>query len=640
MSGVIRWFGACLLALLSGFVATPFAIAQSVPASPRQTPTPPTSATTDRLITIESINGILSPSQPLQLRLAIGQGKPLANPRITLAVREPATSREDLQQAVLNQETGWLFSSSAESLTPLGEGESRSVLIERSTTDLYLDRFEATGVYPLEITLLDGNHRVARLVTALVVDPQLNPVPLAIVGSLGQTEQSVVVGSHDDMPTLAREVIPTPAYDADLFSLAETNQFDLIDRTVSEGLSDRLATDSVSVAPVIASPTTINRSTASAISRTAAVDGILVPEGTLTQAGSVHRFNAVKILAGDPAFKKAAAVLDGPALGQWAIAYAALPQRLQPTTPIDTDAEQTNPSSDDGETIQSPLLLDLRSIPSAEDQRVLQETLATAPWVRLGGVGDLMNAPADVITPTAFSSPVLSQQRRDYFARLKAARDALPGIVAMTERRSFEDGTSPLNFDDELLVATAVNEDESQAATRVLNTKAQIEGGIQVLSPPPITMTGQRGTIPISVANDSPIGLTVRVRIISSNLKIEGNDTVDMRLRPRDATAKDIVVSPRTSGGITSAIVQVENPQTGQLITSGTISVRSTAYPVTALLFAAGAIGILVLWGWRNRSANRIFRRTARPVSGPLPSLDETIPFQTIKSEPSPSEDQ
>lgn len=636
--------------LLSQAVA-PGALAQSASptSSVSQKPAAAVGSEPSRAFTFEMIKGVVTPTQPLQLTLGIGAGKKLDDPKIQVSIYQRIHDRAELQEAVLNPDPKNGFSGFVQPLDPIAERESRTITLERSFTELLLDRLDSKGVYLVEITLKNNNERVSFLRTTMVVPPNTAPVPAAIVGVLGQTSQSVVVESKEDLPTQAQEIIPTPAYDADLLGLVDTGQADVAVRTVTEGLRDRQPPADQAPATgktptgVLAAPGPIDQRIATQLANLDDLAGLVVPAGSLSVNGAISKHHKLRIISGDNTVKTAANTLDGAALSQWMAAYAALPDYIEPpgqknfSESASAEEKKRGRVKTQPEAPPSPVVLDLRAVSTSEDQQVLSQTLKTLPWVQVGKVADLVARPLADIPVASFEHPKVAPARKTYFERLAKARSVLPVLLAMTDKRSFEDGTNPQHFDQELLEATSVHTQDSQAADRVLNAFEQVTSGIQVLSPPPITMTGDEGTIPISVINDSGIALDVQVRVISSNLELEGPSVVPMRLRANDATTKNVVVAPRTSGGLTSALVQVENPKTGDIIATGAISVRSTAYPFTALLFAAGAIGILLLWGWKNRP-NRL---RAEPELAPQEPVDradyqdEPLEHPDLPAEPS-----
>lgn len=642
VSALLGWVVAAGLLSLT---VVPNALAQSASpsSSASSSSTPSSSATSkpaaavgsepDRPFTVDAIQGIITPEHPLQLTLTVGSGKALKDPKIQVSIYQRIHDRKALEALVLDPAIKGGHSGFVHDLDPLAVGESRTVSLERSYDELLLDKLDAKGVYLLEITLKDGFERVSYLRSPVVIPPEHASVRGAIVGALGQTDESVIVESKDDLPTQAQEIIPTPAFDADLLGLVETGQSDVLVRAVTEGLRDRQvpadrASTNTNRSRVMVTPGPIDQRIADLVHDVNDLGGILVPAGTLGTQETMTRRRSLLVFSGDTSVTTAATKLDGAALGQWMAAYAALPDYIHRPDdhtsrpdPLTLEEKKRGKTDMWPETAPSPVLLDLRTVQDPADQQALVQSLSALPWVKLGKVIEL--APADIyqLPSTTFAHPRVTPTRKTYFQQLADARAALPTLLAMTGKRTFEDGTNPQQFDQELLEAASIHTQERPAGEQVLDTLDKVNKGIHVLSPPPITMTGSQGIIPIPVVNDSAIPLDVQVRVISSNLELEGPSVMPMRLRAKDATTKHVVVAPRTSGGLTSALVQVENPKTGEIITTGAISVRSTAYPFTALLFAAGAIGVLMLWGWRNRP-NR-FRSTPKP--SPEAQVDQIV---------------
>lgn len=629
---------------LLGWVVAAGLLSQAVmPAAFAQSTAPSSTASTkpaaavgsqpDRPFTFDAIQGVITPDQPLKLTLTVGPGKALKDPKIQVSIYQRIHDRKELEALVIDPGIKGGHSGFIQDLEPIAEGESRTVNLTRSYDELLLNKLDVKGVYLLEITLKDDYERVTFLRSPVVVPPESSEVRGAIVGALGQTDRSVIVESKDDLPTQALEILPTPAYDADLLGLVETGQDDVLVRAVTEGIRERqLPADQASAdtsrSRVMAAPSPIDRRIADLVHDVSDLKGILVPAGSLGTQETITRRRSLLVFSGDTSVTTAANKLDGAALGQWMAAYAALPDYIRRPgdytsrpDPLTLEEKKRGKTDIWPEAAPSPVLLDLRTVQDPADQQTLTQALSALPWVQVGKVSELVPKQMYELPDATFEHPRVTPARKTYFQQLADARAALPALLAMTDKRSFEDGTNPQHFDQELLEAASIHTQESPAAERVLETLKQVKDGIHVLSPPPITMTGSQGIIPIPVVNDSAIPLDVQVRVISTNLEIEGPSVMPMRLRAKDATTKDVVVAPRTSGGLTSALVQVENPKTGEIITTGAISVRSTAYPFTALLFAAGAIGVLMLWGWRNRP-NRL---RATPKATPEDQADQAV---------------
>lgn len=619
---------AALLVLTTAFLGSLPALGQS------QAPTPavsqpaaiPTTAATPAPkplvrdgIALAAYTGVISPDSPLNLTLAIHSAKALSNPRVVVNINEPLKTRQQLRDLLANRTVGWVYSSATQRLDPIPADQPTSVSITRTAADLYLDRANTQGVYPVDITLFDGNTRIHRLITTAVVTPRDDQVKVAIVGDIGLTDENVVFHSDDDLPTQAKTLIRTPAYDADLFALVETGQKDLANRLVIDGLTDRNEMSDEIFSQVFTPVAPIDQRTADFLRDDTTLRTILVPPASLMQDGSLYRNGNQRILSHDQAVTEATSLLDGPALAAWIKAYGALeasPDPLEPAgaTGEDKKHEPTNGSesgsgsaSDPLEppTIeaQQPFVIDLREIVNGEDHDTLIEAINQTPWISPISISDLTAYPITHLEDAAFKPITLPSKRREHFEVIRDEYDVASALSYLLVT-GYGDRPNVQAMVEQLFQRTSITY-PTTTSTEIQDLYTELKGQIEVLASPPITMTGEEGTIPITLINKSPYTLRVSVSLISSNLIFPYEQAFRIHLRPKDATTNDVAVQTRTPGGLSSMIINVESGNRPELITSGTLSVRSTAYPVTALLVAFGAFGVLALWGWRNRQSAR-----------------------------------
>ncbi|HWC43847.1 MAG TPA: DUF6049 family protein, partial [Actinomycetota bacterium] len=112
----------------------------------------------------------------------------------------------------------------------------------------------------------------------------------------------------------------------------------------------------------------------------------------------------------------------------------------------------------------------------------------------------------------------------------------------------------------------------------------------------PVTLTARRGTIPITVANDSDERVTVVLRLTSPKVDLpKASDPFE--LEPRRRTTQLLPVGTRATGTFPIQ-VDVLTPDTREQIAAGEIRLISTAFNRVALALTGGAVGVLLLW-WR-----------------------------------------
>lgn len=122
-------------------------------------------------------------------------------------------------------------------------------------------------------------------------------------------------------------------------------------------------------------------------------------------------------------------------------------------------------------------------------------------------------------------------------------------------------------------------------------------------------LTGTTGTVPITLRNDADIPLTVRVRMSSSKLLFQGDQTVE--LAPQAYTEVRIDIEAR-SNGQSSATLEVFTP-TGDVRLGAPVvlSVSVTTLTGVGYLLTGAALLVLLTWWVRHIRRNRRGRRAA-----------------------------
>jgi hypothetical protein len=120
-----------------------------------------------------------------------------------------------------------------------------------------------------------------------------------------------------------------------------------------------------------------------------------------------------------------------------------------------------------------------------------------------------------------------------------------------------------------------------------------------------VTLTARRGTIPITVRNDSAHRLTVVLRLSSPKVDLPLASSEPFVLEPRRRSTQLLPVSTRTTGTFPIR-VDVLTSDGAEPIADGEVVLVSTAFNRVALVLSGGAAGFLLLWWRRGR------RRAAR----------------------------
>jgi hypothetical protein len=130
-----------------------------------------------------------------------------------------------------------------------------------------------------------------------------------------------------------------------------------------------------------------------------------------------------------------------------------------------------------------------------------------------------------------------------------------------------------------------------------------------------LTLSSQRGTIPITFSNRSGIPLKAILRF-STDRRLEFVGGASRRITlPASSRTLTFAVRARTTGHIpfTVRLVTDGPSQPGDTIAEATMVIRSTAYNRVALIFTIGAAVFLLLWWGRRFLPRRRAPGTASP---------------------------
>lgn len=190
---------------------------------------------------------------------------------------------------------------------------------------------------------------------------------------------------------------------------------------------------------------------------------------------------------------------------------------------------------------------------------------------------------------------------------IEGARARIASLTTMLEPSAAE----PALAARRLLLAEAEpfqrRDADPDAADYVAGVDGIIGGvvhSIRLPDAPSVTLTAQRGAIPLTLVNDSGRPLRVRLSFTSDKLLFPGGATHDLVLPPRSTTER-FTVEARTSGSF-PMVVEVTSPDGHLAIGSFEMTVRSTAVSGVALTVTIGA-GLFLAGWWGNH-----FRKSRR----------------------------
>jgi uncharacterized protein DUF6049 len=244
--------------------------------------------------------------------------------------------------------------------------------------------------------------------------------------------------------------------------------------------------------------------------------------------------------------------------------------------------------------------------------RALVRGLGAAPWLRLQPATELADdvpqgpAEGERRLATVTAADVAAGLPRSYLLQVERVRSGLASF-----RRAVGNDYRPAgNFDHDLLVAESSDWRPPSARARGRSFLRAVDRGIKGIyrrisvAATPVTLTARRGTIPVTVANDSDEQVTVVLRLTSPKVDLPAASDPFV-LEPRRRTTQLLPVGTRATGTFPIQ-VEVLTPDGQVAIARGEVRLTSTAFNRVALALTGGAAGVLLLWwfGRRRRSGN------------------------------------
>ncbi len=152
-----------------------------------------------------------------------------------------------------------------------------------------------------------------------------------------------------------------------------------------------------------------------------------------------------------------------------------------------------------------------------------------------------------------------------------------------------------------------------------LAVKAQF-AQLQVAGDQSITLTSQRGRVPVTIISSAPYPVTATLTLSSDKLLFPDGQTQNVTLH---SNTNNFYVNVETrASGLFKVGVTLYSPTGGVVLSSGQVSVRSTATSVVGIILSVGAVLVLVVWWLRTSRKRRAERR--RRAAGE--ATDDEVP--------------
>lgn len=220
---------------------------------------------------------------------------------------------------------------------------------------------------------------------------------------------------------------------------------------------------------------------------------------------------------------------------------------------------------------------------------------------------------ADPTTPLAPHEP--ADDLTGLAPRIQSARSQVAGFGAL-----IGDPAAASSLQRSLLLATGTATPDDERRAYVDRVTGEIGGLADAIDAPDefrITLTSRSGTIPLTLTNNTPRPVEVRVELDSAALEFPEGDVLQLTLDP-GANRQDIPVRVRTSGAFPLDIT-VTSPDAAIVLDTARFDIRSTAVSGVGLVLSIGAGLFLTIWWARHWHTSRRSRRlvpVARPPRG------------------------
>jgi hypothetical protein len=254
---------------------------------------------------------------------------------------------------------------------------------------------------------------------------------------------------------------------------------------------------------------------------------------------------------------------------------------------------------------------------------------AVVPWLRPVTLAAIAQRPPDETPRAGLRYPDAARQAElpaSALARVPIARDALAAFTAILGPGTVVPIVDQANLG--ILRAESANlrpEPREPAAilNEVLTAVQQETAKVYISNPGLITLTSRTQKIPLTVVNQLPNPVTVRLRLAAVNpTRLTVGPIPELTVPANSRQDVLIEVTARTNGRF-PVVAQLLTPDLAERPYGTPVSfqLNATAYGAVALTIAAGAAGLLIVWSairiWRRRRHGRHRRTPPTPAAGP-----------------------
>lgn len=220
-------------------------------------------------------------------------------------------------------------------------------------------------------------------------------------------------------------------------------------------------------------------------------------------------------------------------------------------------------------------------------------------WTRLVPVSTILALPASNVTRSFDGGNAKSRSRElgsDYLDQIVRTQDRIDSVRSVLSR--------PLPI-IEPLTQTVIRAESTAWRTRTRTGTALLDSvnadidvtvsSVYVVPRSDVTLSGDRGKIPVTVANDLDQSVTIGVRVIAEpSSRLESDQLTDVVIEPGKRESLEIPVRI-VGGGALSVNVQLTDASGAAFGAPAPLELRTTAYSRAATWVAVAAAVVLVL---------------------------------------------
>ncbi len=205
---------------------------------------------------------------------------------------------------------------------------------------------------------------------------------------------------------------------------------------------------------------------------------------------------------------------------------------------------------------------------------------------------------------------------------IRAERQRVTGLVSATSTATARGVTTQLG--DLVLAGESERLRAVQQSGVLRNAGAAVDAQLdqlQVSGDRTVTLTSQRGRVPVTIYSTAPYPVTGTLILTSDKLTFPNGQSQAVTLSPSHYNVFNVNVETRASG-LFKVDIALYSPSGGLTLSSGQVDVRSTATSVVGVVLSLGAVAVLLVW-WLRTWRKRRLRRRDEAGDNPVPAGPE-----------------